>query len=151
MPRHKPMEEPDVTPLINVNLVLLVMTLAIASHAARLLPLAVPKATDRTTFIGMDEAVVLAIGQDNKYTLLDAAGLDADQLAKEIGLLPKQSIVLVSPHPKAKYEALVQAVDRLIARTDLRIAFGYRGRPAAAKAAGADKTKAAGKNKNAKK
>jgi len=31
------LEEPDVTPLINVNLVILVMTLLMASHAARLL------------------------------------------------------------------------------------------------------------------
>jgi len=43
IPQHRQIDEPDVTPLINVNLVVLVMVVIITSSATRLLPLAVPK------------------------------------------------------------------------------------------------------------
>ena len=45
------LEEPDITPLINVNLVILVMALLMTSHAARLLPLALPKAQGAKIFV----------------------------------------------------------------------------------------------------
>ena len=128
--RHRKLEEPDVTPLINVNLVILVMTLAIASHAAKLLPLAVPKAKDNTTYIGMDEAVVLTVSEKGRYSLAGGSELDAEALGAAVKELPADSIVLVSAHPKAKYGSLVSAVDHLIERPGLRVAFGHP--PAAA-------------------
>ncbi len=127
MPHSHQMEEPDVTPLINVNLVILVMVLAIASHAASLLPMAVPKAKDKTTFIEMQDAVLLTVAQDGKYTLQNRAIPDAEQLAAAIKELPGDSVILVSPHPQAKYEALMKAVDELVSRPGLRVAFGQPG------------------------
>jgi len=128
MPHSRQMEEPDVTPLINVNLVILVMVLAIASHAARLLPLAVPKTDKETKFVAMDKAVLLRVNTDDRYSLQGGAPLNAEELGEELEDLPEGSILLVSPHPKAKYGALVKAVDHLLARRGLQVAFGYPGR-----------------------
>ena len=129
MAHARQLEEPDVTPLINVNLVILVMVLAIASHAARLLPMAIPKAKEKTTFIDMADAVLLTVGEDGKYSLEGQSGLGPDALGEAIGQLPEDSIVLVNAHPKAKYKALVTVVDRLVARPGLQVAFGHPGRP----------------------
>jgi len=128
MSQQEPLEEPDVTPLINVNLVILVMVLAIASHAARLLILSVPKAKGETTFIEMPQAAVLEIDKDGRYAFQGKKGLGIEELAREIEDLPEdKEVLLVSPHPKAKYQAMVRVIDLLIGRGDLPIAFGYPG------------------------
>jgi len=121
----KKLEEPDVTPLINVNLVILVMVLAIASHAARLLPFALPKATSvDTALVPADEAVPLRVEPRNTYRLGGGPGLAPDDLASELEKLPDGTVVLVSMDPEAPYSSLVWAVDQMLARPRLRVAFG---------------------------
>ncbi|HUT35183.1 MAG TPA: biopolymer transporter ExbD [Planctomycetota bacterium] len=122
------LEEPDVTPLINVNLVILVMTLLIASHAARLLPLVLPKAQGaRTALVGTEEAVVLRVEAGTTYRLGERASLSAEALPGEIARLPDGTVVLVSMDPKAPYGSLVRAVDCLLARRTVQVAFGQPG------------------------
>ena len=125
MAHRKPLEEPDVTPLINVNLVILVMTLAIASHAAKLLPLAVPKADKPTAVVDVKKTVVLSISATNTFGLDGATDLTMDELSARLAKMPEGRIVLVSASPKSKYESLVKVVDRLLERGDLRVAFGH--------------------------
>jgi biopolymer transport protein ExbD len=132
----RPLEEPDVTPLINVNLVILVMVLAIASHAARLLPLALPKAPGgRTEFVNAADAVPLHVQAANAYRLGDGAELAADALPAELGKLPEGTTVLVTMDPDAPYGALVLAIDHMLARPSLRVAFGQAANAARATAA----------------
>jgi len=127
----KQLEEPDVTPLINVNLVILVMTLLISAHAARLLPLVLPKAPGaKTTLLGIEEAVPLKVGLGDAYQLGKEQGLSPDELAAEVQRLPDGAIVLVSADPKAPYASLVRAVDCLLARGTLQVAFGEAAPPA---------------------
>ena len=125
------LEEPDVTPLINVNLVILVMTLLMASHAARLLPLALPKAQGaKTTLVDAQKAVPLRVGLADIYQLGGKAKLSPEELRAEIQRLPDGAIVLVSMEPQAPYGSLVRAVDSLLARGTLQVAFGEAGQPA---------------------
>ena len=122
------LEEPDVTPLINVNLVMLVMTLLMASHAARLLPLVLPKAQGaKTTLLAAEKAVPLNVGLGDAYQLGEKAKLSPEELRAEIQRLPDGAIVLVSMEPKAPYGSLVRAVDCLLARGTLQVAFGQAG------------------------
>ncbi|KKL60327.1 hypothetical protein LCGC14_2206430 [marine sediment metagenome] len=125
-------EEPDVTPLININLVLLVMVLAMASHSARLLPLEMPKAKDdaRTEFVEMDQAVGLRVFKDGSYGMAGRQGLKAGDLPEAIDQLDPGRIILISMDPKAKYESLVRALDVIMAKPDLQVAFGSAGGPA---------------------
>jgi len=125
---HRQLEEPDITPLINVNLVILVMVMIIASHAAKLLPLALPTSKDdKTALLEADKAILLRVGKDNTYQLGGKSGLSADQLAAEVNALADGSIVLVSMDPKAPYAALVRALDPMLARPTLQVAFGRPG------------------------
>lgn len=122
--------EPDVTPLINVNLVILVMVLAIASHAAKLLPLVMPKAAT-TAFKEMSEATLLEVGKDGHYALAGRSGLSKEELGEAIHGLGDGSIVLVSMDPKATYDKLVWVVDRMMDKEAplLQVAFGNPGQP----------------------
>ena len=120
------------------------MVLGITSHAARLLPFAVPKAKTETKFAEMDDAVLLEVTQDGKYRMRGGEPMGPDALAAEIDALPRGSNLLVSPHPKARYGALVQAVDKLIERPGLHVAFGHPGRGGDGKGGPAPTTAPAG-------
>jgi len=61
--------------------------------------------------------------------------LSKDELAEEVRRLEGDLIVLVSMDPKAKYERLVYAMDRMMAHPGLKVAFGQPPAPAAATAA----------------
>ena len=148
MDENQSLEEPDVTPLINVNLVILVMVLAIAAHSARLLPLGLPKG-QQTTFVEMSEAAQLSLLKDGTYRLKvhkdtgdfhiaveedgtpyyarAKAPLTADDLAVAIQSLDADSILLVSMDLEAKYTGLVKALDYIMERPDLKVAFGQAG------------------------
>ena len=126
--RSRPLEEPDITPLINVNLVILVMVMVLASHAAKLLPLALPKSRDeKTTLVEISKTAVLRVEEDGTYQLSGRRGVSAERLAEELKGLADGSIVLVSVDPKARYAALVRALDALFARPTLQVAFGQAG------------------------
>jgi len=124
------LEEPDVTPLINVNLVILVMILAIASHAARLLPLEMPKA-EQTEFLEMSDAVLLRVQTDKAYQL-QGSPLTREALPGAIDALEADSVVLIAMDSKAPYDSLIWAVDSIMTRPDLQVAFGQPPPPAAA-------------------
>ena len=119
-------EEPDVTPLININLVILVMVLAIASHAARLLPLLVPQAKQTTT-VNAGEALRLNVSRDRTFSLGDRGGLNGEELAGALRELEDSQIVLVDADPGVKYGALIAAIDEVMAFPELRVAFGGLG------------------------
>ena len=121
-------EEPDVTPLIYVNLVILVMVLAIASHAAKLLPLEMPKA-EKTEFLEMSDAVLLKVQKDNAYEFQGRA-LTRESLPGAIDGLADDSVLLIAMDPKAKYDSLVWAMDSIMTRPDLQVAFGQPPQPA---------------------
>ena len=133
------LEEPDVTPLINVNLVILVMVLAIASHAAKLLPLKMPKA-EKTEFVEMSQALHLRVAESGGYELGDQTGLDAESVGAAIEALDEGQIVLISMDRKAKYDALVKVLDHMMSKPYLQVAFGQP--PSAKSPAGAPTTTA---------
>ena len=63
--RNEQQEEPNVVPLIDVSLVILVMALVISSVVGRLLPLELPKAA-RTQLVTAQETVGLVVGRDDR-------------------------------------------------------------------------------------
>jgi len=220
--RSQRIEEPDVTPLINVNLVVLVMVVLISAAAVRLLPLVVPKVDsaggqgrsvslaitpaacefragrgravladpaalaaavaegepadgwaltvadgqiqqagealapgtvvtvtlaegagrDRLgralkglrhagqVEVVMDStcAVPLTVGE-RSYDLAGQRGMDGDALADAVAGLDEGSIVLIRLDGEAKYDRLVRALEPILARGDLEVAFGQAGGP----------------------
>jgi len=74
-------------------------------------------------FVDTKDAVHLQVGKDN-YTLAPGKKLDKQTLKEEIDQLPENVIVLVTMDPKAKYESLVYAMDQMMARPTLKVAFG---------------------------
>jgi biopolymer transport protein ExbD len=117
------MEEPDVTPLININLLLLVMTLLIASHAARLLPLDLPTA-QTSTALDASQAVQLHVEKGGTFQLQADTGLAKDDLAAKLQDLPEDATVLISIDADARYEHFVWAMDRIMDRPAMQVAFG---------------------------
>jgi len=115
-------DEPDVTPLINVNLMILVMSLAIAAHAARLLPLLFPKA-EATQIVAATKSVPLTVLGPSRFRLEDRE-LDAAGLAAELAALGEGTIVTVNAAAGVKYAALVEAMDQVSAVPGLDVAFG---------------------------
>ena len=118
--------EPDVTPLINVNLVILVMALLVASHAALLLPLKLPSAA-KTRYIKADSAAVLKVSSDGTYSL-DAEGpLTAEQLPEAVAGLEAGQVVMLDLAPGVKFGPLAHAVDCLMSVPKLRVGLGSTG------------------------
>ncbi len=214
-------EEPDVTPLINVNLVVLAMVVLMAASAARLLPLAVPgidhagergqdvslivtgggyafrsgaggetladpaalaalmaepgklaggwtmtvsddqlgQAVDALAAVsavsvnladgaGRDRlaravkrlrgaalrvvldktcAIPLTVGRES-YALAGRSGLNADELAEAVAGLDEGTIILVHMDGDALYERLVRALEPIMSRPGVEVAFGQAGR-----------------------
>jgi biopolymer transport protein ExbD len=123
------LEEPDVTPLINLNLVMLVMVLAIAAHAARLLPLDLP-AAEQPTLVDGREAVRLVVEEDNTYSIDGQTGLSIEAVTKALEGLGSDRDLLLSMSHNAKYSSLVKVLDEISAYPSLRVAFGRREGPA---------------------
>jgi len=119
---HEENEEPDVTPLINVNLMILVMALAIASHAARLLPLAMPKA-ERTELVSTASAVPLTLLRGERLRLGEEE-LKPDDLPAALATLKPGTAVTVRAEPGVRYAALVRAVEGISAVKGLEVALG---------------------------
>ena len=129
-------EEPDVTPLINVNLVVLAMVVLMAASAARLLPLAVP-GIDHAGERGQDVSLIVTgrgyafRGGAGGETLADPAALAAamaepgklaggwtmavsdNQLGQAVDALAAVSAVSVNLADGAGRDRLARAVRRL--------------------------------------
>ena len=136
--KNDPNHEPDVTPLINVNLVILVMALLVASHAALLLPLTLPAAA-KTTYVETKAATVLSVSKDSTYSLDGQRPLTRDALAEAISGFRPGQVITLDLEPGVKFESLAHAIDCLMKVPDLRVGLGRTGarpepRPAAASA-----------------
>ena len=116
------MEELNVVPIIDVNLVLLVILIIMASHAAKLLPMALPRA-EKTQYVESAQAVPLRVAADGTYSLGDSVGLTKDGVAQRLPSLPEGSTLWLQLDRKARYDSLVQVLDGLMARPSLRLAF----------------------------
>ena len=136
--RDQEVDEPDVTPLINVNLVILVMVLLIAAHSVKLLPFKVPKAEPpkATTYIEAEEAVQLTVEREGTYGIEGRTGLGKEGIVGAIAALPEGEIVMIKMDPNAKYETLVYVLDALMGRSTIQVAFGLKQAPAPAAPAG---------------
>ena len=117
MARNHQLEEPDVTPLINVNLVVLVMALLISSHAARLLPLRLPRLDTSVPRARGSVALKVTAGG---YRIADADVAPADLPAAVDGLAQGATVV-VSAEEGASPEAVGYATDCLMKRPELQV------------------------------
>jgi biopolymer transport protein ExbD len=116
--------KPDITPAININFVILVMTLLIASHGAKLLPFQLPGAEKETKYVKMEETILLKVNKNNSYNLGGAVGLDKKGLQAELAKLGNGTIVRIDIEAGSKYSALVDAVDSIEALDQVEVAFG---------------------------
>lgn len=80
---------PDVTPMINVNLMILVFALLMVCNSSKLLPLFMPKA-EKTEFIEMAQASMLRVEKDG-YSL-NGQKTGKDELAAAIAELWERSM-----------------------------------------------------------
>ena len=115
-------EQPDVTPMISINLILLCMTLVLASHAAKLLPMLVERAGE-TTFVEAKEAVKLIVAKDGSYVMAGKEGLDKAGLAAELNALGGGTVMVVL-EAGGPFESLVSAMDVVTATKGMRASFG---------------------------
>jgi len=124
--RTEQTHEPDVTPLINVNLVILVMALLVASHAALLLPLKLPSAA-KTNYVKADVATVLKVSNNGTFSLDDRGPLTKGALAEAVSSLRAGEVVMLDLEPGVKYGSLAHAIDCLMGVPDLRVGLGKTG------------------------
>jgi len=117
MARDHQVEEPDVTPLINVNLVVLVMALLISSQAARLLPLRLPRLD--TSIPRAKGSVALKVTAGG-YRIADADIAPAD-LPAAVSALARGATVVVTADEDAPPEAVGYATDCLMKRPELQV------------------------------
>ncbi len=125
-------EEPNVVPLIDISLVVLVMALVISSVAGKLLTMDLPKA-QKTQFVQADQTTHLTVAADGAYVLGGGPKLDKAALASAVGELPEGSIVLIETDSGTKYEQVVGAIDTVMGRPGLKFALGsmgHAGKPA---------------------
>jgi biopolymer transport protein ExbD len=119
-------EEPNVVPLIDISLVVLVMALVISSVAGKLLTMDVPKA-QKTQFVQADQTTHLTVTADGSYVLTGGPKLDKEILALAVEALPEGTIVLIETDGGVKYEQVVGAIDTITARPGLKFALGKMG------------------------
>ena len=126
-------EEPNVVPLIDVSLVILVMLLTIAAHAARTMPLAVPRAA-KVRLMEAGESTALIVAKDGSFHLRMAAAAgqtgdevavaDCQELSQLLKQLPQGAVLTITTEPGVSYKAFVKAMDCILAEPDLKVAFG---------------------------
>ncbi len=126
VPIDERQEEPNVVPLIDISLVVLVMALVISSVAGKLLTMDLPKA-QKTQFVQADQTTQLAVAADGAYQVNGGPKLTRTYLASAIADLPDGTIVLIETGGGAKYEQVVGAIDTIMARPGLKFALGKMG------------------------
>jgi biopolymer transport protein ExbD len=122
-------EEPNVVPLIDVSLVILVMALVISSVVGRLLPLELPKAA-RTQLVAAQETAGLVVSRDGTARLGGGTGMAPAELSAALTGVKEGTILLVAAEPGTRYESMVAVIDAVRARAGLKLAFAP-GPPAA--------------------
>jgi len=121
--RDERQEEPNVVPLIDISLVILVMALVISSVAGRLLPMEVPK-SEKTRFVEAAQTAPLTVSKDGAFQLGGQAGLGKADLSAALGRLEPGTIVLIRAEPGTPYELVVAAIDSVRGSLGLKLAFG---------------------------
>ncbi len=121
--RDERQEEPNVVPLIDISLVILVMALVISSVAGRLLTMEVPRA-EKTRFVEAAQTAHLAVSKDGSFQFGGQAGLGKADLSAALGRLEPGTIVLIRAEAGTPYEHVVAAIDLVRANLGLKVAFG---------------------------
>jgi biopolymer transport protein ExbD len=119
-------EEPNVVPLIDISLVVLVMALVISSMSGKLLTMDLPKA-QKTQFVQADQTSRLVVAADGSYVMAGRSKLDKEALATVVDALPEGTIVLIETDDGVKYDHVVGAIDTIMARPGLKFALGRMG------------------------
>jgi biopolymer transport protein ExbD len=127
IPRDERQEEPNVVPLIDISLVILVMALVISSVADRLLSMELPKA-EQTHFVEAGQTTALTVNKDGACQLGSETWLRPADMSPALGRLEPGTIVVIATEPGTRYEHVVAAVDAVRGNPGLKVAFGRMGR-----------------------
>jgi biopolymer transport protein ExbD len=124
--RDEQQEEPNVVPLIDISLVVLVMALLISSLAGKLLTVELPKA-QKTQFVQAEQTTRLAVTADGAYRLNGGPMLGKGDLLSAVENLPRGTILLIETDAGVKYEQAAGAIDTILGRPGLKFALGRAG------------------------
>src|SRR6266851_6084222 len=105
----------NVTPLVDVMLVLLIIMMLIAPLLQQGVPVKLPSATNTTDKPETQDQTVLAIGR-NKELYVNAKPVTEAELAKRLGEIlesKKEKVVLIKADEEVEYSAIMGAMDQL--------------------------------------
>jgi len=105
----------NVTPLVDVMLVLLIIMMIVTPMLQQGVAVRLPQATNTTDKPETQEQTVVAIGA-NKSVYLNAKPVRQEELATKINELPenkKEKIVLIKADEDVEYGAVMSAMDQL--------------------------------------
>ena len=120
--RHMPMAEINVTPFVDVMLVLLIVFMVAAPLLTVGVPIDLPE-TKATQMEGDSEPITVSIGSDGKIFLQDAE-VDADQLVTTLQAIAQNGLnerVFVRGDKSADYGTIMRVMGRLNAAGYKRI------------------------------
>jgi biopolymer transport protein TolR len=105
----------NVTPLVDVMLVLLIIMMLVAPMLQQGVPLRLPDAVNTTDKPETQEQTILAIGKDKSYYLNAKPVTEGEMGARLSELLEnkKEKIVLIKADEEVEYSAVMLAMDQL--------------------------------------
>lgn len=105
--------DPNVTPMIDVLLVLLIIFMLIVPMARKAIDLQLPDPTPTQVQTPDPNQIVLEIGADGSYLINKGpvAKADLDRKVHEIYDPRPDKIIFVKGDPKAKYAQVIEAID----------------------------------------
>ena len=105
----------NVTPLVDVMLVLLIIMMLIAPMLQKGVPVTLPTATNTVQKPDNSEQTVLAIDSQNRFYVngLEVSKTDMPERVKTVLEDKKERIVLIKGDQDASYSAIMQAMDDL--------------------------------------
>jgi biopolymer transport protein TolR len=105
----------NVTPLVDVMLVLLIIMMIVAPLLQQGVPVKLPLATNSTEKPETQEQTVLAITADRRY-FVNAVQVPKDDMARRVGDIletKKEKVVIIKADEDAPYSAVMDAMDTL--------------------------------------
>ena len=105
--------EPNVTPMIDVLLVLLIIFMMIVPMARKAIDLQLPDPAPQPASSPNNEQIVLEIGADGSF-LINKGPVPYSDLGRRIHEIFDQrptKIIFVKGDPKAKYQQVIEAID----------------------------------------
>ncbi len=105
--------EPNVTPMIDVLLVLLIIFMLIVPMARKAIDLQLPDPNPQQVAQADDKQIVLEVGADGSYLINKGAVArgDLEQRIHQIYDARPDKIIFVKGDPKAKYAQVISAID----------------------------------------